>query len=52
MSFRVVSSRPVPGICPNRYRRLRRDFCGDILAGVPDLYALPIELTRDDLVVI
>jgi len=52
MSFRLVSYRPVPGSCRNRYRRLRRDFCGDILAGVPVPYALPIELTRDDLVVI
>jgi hypothetical protein len=35
MSFRVYTSHPVRGSCPNRYRRLRRDFCGDILAGVP-----------------
>jgi hypothetical protein len=34
-SFRLVSSRPVPGRCPNRHRCLRRDYGGDILAGVP-----------------
>ena len=34
-SFRLVTYRPVPGICRNRCRRLRRDYGGDILAGVP-----------------
>ncbi len=52
MSFRLDTSRPVRGSCPNRYRRLRRDYGGDILADVPVPCALPIELTRDDLVVI
>jgi hypothetical protein len=52
MSVRLYTSLPVRGSCPDRYRRLRRDFCGDILAGVPVPCALPIELTRDDLVVI
>ena len=52
MSFRLDTYSPVPGRCRNRHRRLRRDFYGDILAGVPVPCALPIELTRDDLVVI
>jgi hypothetical protein len=52
MSFRLYTPRPVSGSCPDRNRRLRRDFCGDILAGVPVPCALPIELNRDDLVVI
>ncbi len=44
MSFRLVSYRPVPGSCRNRYRRLRRDYGGDILAGVPGPDAIWIEL--------
>ena len=46
MSSRLVTSRPVPGSCRNRYRRLRRDHGGDILAGILGLRAPRIELNR------
>jgi len=35
LSSRLATYLPVPGRCRNRYRRLRRDHGGDILAGVP-----------------
>jgi hypothetical protein len=44
MSFRLDTYRPVPGRSRNRHRRLRRDFCGDILAGVPGPDAIWIQL--------
>jgi hypothetical protein len=48
MSYRLYPSVPVRGSCPNGNWRLRRDFCGDIVAGVPIPRALRIELTQDD----
>ena len=48
MLHRLVTYRPLPDSYRNRYRRLRRDHGGDILAGVPFPYTFWIELTRDE----
>ncbi len=46
MPSRLAAYRPVPGSFRNRYRHLRRDHGGDILAGVPGPCALRIKRTR------